>query len=738
MPKSVRNQSLTVIVYVRNEARFCHASLKSINVAARQAAQSNLKIKVIIVADKSDRATKAYLNDFAKQALDLPLQVHFVSYGSRAEAVNFAVNEANTEVVAILQAGDVCSPNWLTRAAEWLQRSETPIILHPEVTFEFGARERLLTILSSSDQLFSHDMLAAEPYFPFTAVARKEVFSLAPYVAAASDNQETWRWNASTLAQELEHVLVPETLICKRLYTNQESQVEPLLIPSDYFSAQKMKAWRTPAQISDQPEAVNAKTKALRITRSVIDRIYKTRGVRVVTRRHQRIGVYITSLRNETLHLLRDPEPASVHMISPWIQAALLELHNLDFSIFPRSDIETVAASTQPRKKYRSVFTEIALQTPDQLDLLLIMPFVKNGGTERVVTYMIDYYFKQKPDAKIAVLTTEDSDSPWLKHFDKRVQHLAPTESFHQLSAYEKQALVGMLVIQKRPKKIHIVNSPTAYQMLETYAKDIHSFTKIFISIFNLNKTPDGKTTHMFTEHLMAAVDEVDTVFTDNQAIVNQLVGMMAAPIKTFQVIYQPINTSRIKTTSKLIDTKLSPESSVKVLWANRLAAQKRVDVLTKVAEAATKQGMKIEFHVYGEPMYNDPLPFELIKACSIIYYHGAYEGRLDAIDTSEYDVFLLTSEREGVPNVLLEAITEGLLVIAPNVGGVSELVNDQTGYLIEQFDAVDQYIAALRKATKNPTRAQRLIRNAQQLVETRHTQQNYEAELAKEKTYFT
>ena len=52
------------------------------------------------------------------------------------------------------------------------------------------------------------------------------------------------------------------------------------------------------------------------------------------------------------------------------------------------------------------------------------------------------------------------------------------------------------------------------------------------------------------------------------------------------------------------------------------------------------------------------------------------------------YDAFLYTSAFDGLPNVLLEALSAGLPVIAPDVGGIGEaVVNEVTGRLIEADD---------------------------------------------------
>jgi len=67
------------------------------------------------------------------------------------------------------------------------------------------------------------------------------------------------------------------------------------------------------------------------------------------------------------------------------------------------------------------------------------------------------------------------------------------------------------------------------------------------------------------------------------------------------------------------------------------------------------------------------------------ISYHGkiASENEIKQI-LSHCDVLICPSYAEGMPNVIMEAMANGLAVIATDVGAVSVLVNQDNGWLIE------------------------------------------------------
>jgi glycosyltransferase involved in cell wall biosynthesis len=85
-------------------------------------------------------------------------------------------------------------------------------------------------------------------------------------------------------------------------------------------------------------------------------------------------------------------------------------------------------------------------------------------------------------------------------------------------------------------------------------------------------------------------------------------------------------------------------------------------------------------------------------------------------------DVFLLTSDSEGTPNVLLEAMASGMPVVATSVGGVPEIVrHGDTGYLADPQDEA-AFVDSIVALVENDGSRIAMGRRARAYVEEHHS----------------
>ena len=85
-------------------------------------------------------------------------------------------------------------------------------------------------------------------------------------------------------------------------------------------------------------------------------------------------------------------------------------------------------------------------------------------------------------------------------------------------------------------------------------------------------------------------------------------------------------------------------------------------------------------------------------------------------------DLALLTSRSEGLSNTILEAMACGLPVLATDVGGNAELVNDgETGYLLPVHEA-DPIAARVTKLLQDIPLAEKMGRRGREILEERYS----------------
>ena len=130
----------------------------------------------------------------------------------------------------------------------------------------------------------------------------------------------------------------------------------------------------------------------------------------------------------------------------------------------------------------------------------------------------------------------------------------------------------------------------------------------------------------------------------------------------------------------------------LKLISCSSLVPLKRVD---KIIEALSKiDSICIEWTHIGDGSNKQNV---LDQAKTMLNHKENIEysfiGYLESEQVFEYyrnhyfDCFILLSDTEGLPVCIMEAMAFGIPVIASNVGGVSEIVNDTNGYLVEDTE---------------------------------------------------
>jgi glycosyltransferase involved in cell wall biosynthesis len=169
------------------------------------------------------------------------------------------------------------------------------------------------------------------------------------------------------------------------------------------------------------------------------------------------------------------------------------------------------------------------------------------------------------------------------------------------------------------------------------------------------------------------------------------------------------------------------PPAGGNVLWAGRIDAQKRPELLLDVAV----QSPHITYEVWGVPLLSDSELLDAIREQPNVLYRGGFDS-FAAIDMSNIACLLYTSGFDGTPNILLEAMARGLPCIASAVGGIPDLLADGRGLLIGSDAPAGAYIAALDALLGDPALRGELSARGREHIRRAHGVEVFDAGVAR------
>jgi glycosyltransferase involved in cell wall biosynthesis len=168
--------------------------------------------------------------------------------------------------------------------------------------------------------------------------------------------------------------------------------------------------------------------------------------------------------------------------------------------------------------------------------------------------------------------------------------------------------------------------------------------------------------------------------------------------------------------------TELDIETSSPVIGTvARLVAAKRLDYLLEAARAVCETVPQARFLIVGDGPLRKELESQAMQLDLAPEYVRFLGNRQDVTDfLSALDIFVLSSEREGLPVSLLEAMAASRPVVATQVGGIPQVIQDRhNGLLVPPHDP-----AGLAKAIialiKDSTLRESMAREGYRTVEAR------------------
>ena len=679
---------LAVTMALHREGTLLTATLSSYDLAFEQLRKHGYSVQLIVTLDRCDATT---LQVFAHHTFYHISDVTSVicDYGDLGLARNHGISLANAMYIATADGDDLISPNYLERSLTLARAEVNPTVFIPQFLFSFGS----INAITIYPRCLSNNSLAwfDNNYGVSRIMAHHQVFDLVPYKALRDDAiqyaYEDWTFNSDCIAAGIQICHVPNTVLFYRRHersiTHANANIRTILrAQSSLFNPT---TYLTHARMHDQASFSTESSH-----RTSFDEIYR----------------------------------ASAEIREAFRVANILE-PEIGPQVYRSHQAELVLAHVSSASKSYYYLCQI-LNGFDFADVFLV-PSLDRSGAPRCHAHVMHSLYNIDPTRPILVVCGEpllSQDSiEWLPpnalviDCHELMDGLPSKDLFH--------VLVKLLQHIAPNARIHMSTSTFATELVRNQSQYLMS-RKLFLyrfcdPVYNFMNTlyQDGA--------IVAFVRDFHRCFTaicyDSQFLLNR----DRRQIPNIQCPTFLLN-SQVSLDNMSVDraqAKILPHnnSQVALLWASRFAYQKRLSLLSIIASRLQITHPNIVIHAYGGTL-NDYVRHVHNTPPSNIIFEGAF-GSFSECLVRPYAAFIYTSYFDGLPNVILEAIASGLIVIAPDVGGISEVVTDDiTGFLVpstgSDHDMADQYVERILRFINDSTRHANITVTAQNILRAR------------------
>lgn len=317
------------------------------------------------------------------------------------------------------------------------------------------------------------------------------------------------------------------------------------------------------------------------------------------------------------------------------------------------------------------------------------------GGSERVTVYLAEYFSNNNIDTKI--VTNNISEKEYIiqknvkrKSLFDRQEKRSNIDTVKKLRQFLKKEQPDVLLVMGTPLIIYAV--PAAMGLK----------TKVIVSERNSPQNFAGKKKTKIISNLLFPFAD-GYVFQTNDA------ANYYSKIKYNKIIIpNPLFTDNLPETYR-------GERKKEIVNVGRLNKQKNQEMLIRAFSKIADKYSEYKLVIYGEGPERNNLE-NIVKKLNLVNrvaMPGAFSNVLEKIKSASF--FAFSSNFEGMPNALIEAMALGLPVISTDCpcGGPRELIDDYVNGLLVPVGDIDTFASRMDYILSNKEKADLMANKA-------------------------
>ena len=324
---------------------------------------------------------------------------------------------------------------------------------------------------------------------------------------------------------------------------------------------------------------------------------------------------------------------------------------------------------------------------------------LRNGGAERVVSVLASQMGEQGYDTEIVMyydrpIFYEISSKVKLTIAEKETGTRSKVKNLYWLRNYFKM-------------NAKVVISFLAPFNIMAIAANLGSGTPIVVADRNdPRKVPSNYVVRKVRDFLYRFADGIVVQTEKNKSYFSSCVQ------KKSVVIYNPVDLK------EYAGSGLSTVKEKKIVTAGRLMPQKNQAMMIRAFAEILKKHPEYELVIYGDGPSEKQLK-SLVGELGIltkVFFPGNVKDLHNKIRSAE--MFVLSSDYEGMPNALIEAMCLGLPCVSTEVSGATDLIIHGKNGMLTKLNDQQAFTEAILELIENPETAAQMCEEAVKLNE--------------------
>lgn len=336
---------------------------------------------------------------------------------------------------------------------------------------------------------------------------------------------------------------------------------------------------------------------------------------------------------------------------------------------------------------------------------MFVIPSLSKGGAERVVCVLASGLAARGENVTVLRYFKTDGDYP----IDERVNVITLSggyeSDYNKISTSQRLKFIKKTIKEVEPDQIipflKHVNIQTYLAAPAKYRKRV-----IFTVRYSpyLAKRGKNEIIHDFL------INHFNKTIVQNQA---QKDYFKRSAQKRIHIMANPVNESFLAE-----DRDMTSTDSYTVVAAGRLSDEKNFSMLIRAFDSFSKDKEDVCLNIYGEGKKKDQLQalIDSLQASDKVKLMGRTNDLIGAYKRAS--LFVLSSNHEGMPNALLEAMAIGLPCIATDCPtGPSEMIENGENGLLVPVDDAEKMREAIEYMYNNREKAEEMGKRAREFV---------------------